>query len=311
MAEHWISASKTYELASRDRYALCERLNAGLINARAEVLMIDDNKHESKLLPQQFWWARGYDALEQNWSQGDFSTQIQRKGHWRAFGVQFGLTGILELLPVEQRGQVARSLSIAGSTDWITAKQARQFAYTEGHYAVGIAGAKIVELARLGFMQARAVLAQGTLRSERDDDWSWERREWDIPAWYWEGFTAPNSSLQEWELGKFSGSGVGPDGYQSITLSAVHFSKDSLDAIKPGTTASQPAAKNTGGRPPLAFSDDMMAAICGMIYRGELVAATQADIEKAMLDWASAKNFDLSETTARGKARRIFDALKG
>ena len=58
------------------RRAICTRAHAGLIRAQAETLMLDDKKSTSANIPKNFWWAEGHQALEQDWSVGDFSTWI-------------------------------------------------------------------------------------------------------------------------------------------------------------------------------------------------------------------------------------------
>lgn len=67
---------------------------------------------------------------------------------------------------------------------------------------------------------------------------------------------------------------------------------------------------NKGGRPRKNYWDDLWAEICGQIYEGKLIPERQADIEKAMLDWATNHGHELSEAGARQRARILFNRLK-
>jgi hypothetical protein len=70
------------------------------------------------------------------------------------------------------------------------------------------------------------------------------------------------------------------------------------------------SAKSVGGRPPAAFIDALWCAVWGQIYSGDLVPKSQADIERAMLEWASANDYPLSESAARTKARQAWKVCK-
>lgn len=310
MAEQWIEASRALNLAG-STYAICERASADLVKARAQLLLIGDVRHENAIVPPKFWWAEGHEALVQDWAAGDFSTWIDQSEEWKAFGVTFALPGLLEMIPFERRGLTARALSVAGSADWVSASVARKFASTNGGANPAIADRAVIEQAKLGFLSARAVLAQGSKGASAATDWSWEAREWDMPSWFWEEFTDEGSSSQDWKTGRFSGRGKAPNGLRYLTLQGVHFFKDSLSALLPaafGGTA-PPVPKNKGGRPPAAFADDLMCAIFGLVHQGDFDPKNQTDVEKAMLDWAVQNDHELGPTVAREKARKVFAAL--
>jgi hypothetical protein len=80
-----------------------------------------------------------------------------------------------------------------------------------------------------------------------------------------------------------------------------------LPADPPPATAPQP---NKGGRPPKPFWDELWAEICRQLFVGDLKPDTQAKVETAMLDWASAKGHDLSESAAKTRARLLMRALR-
>jgi hypothetical protein len=236
MAGQWIQAAKALEIVG-SRYALCERLNAGLARASARLFLKDDERLEEVVLPAEFWWAGGKEALEQDWDTGDFSTWIDHAEHWQAFGVTIELDGVLEMLPFERRAIVTRELSVAADPAWVPAREVRRFVYEVTNINPVSAGRFVIDRARLGFLTARAVLAQGSHGTRHANDWSWQFREWDIPAWFWINFTSEASSSQDWESGKFTGRGIGPGNVKWVTLSGVHFLRDSLAALAPSRSS--------------------------------------------------------------------------
>jgi hypothetical protein len=70
-------------------------------------------------------------------------------------------------------------------------------------------------------------------RGADPDDWTTEAREWDVPIWFWESFTANYASSQDWEKGRFAGRGTAPQGYGWMTLQGVYFLRSSLDVLLP------------------------------------------------------------------------------
>lgn len=233
MADQWIEAGTALGVFS-NRMAICERCEAGLIRSRAQLF----KRHKEELvdaeLPREFWWARGHEALEQNWDTGDFSTWIDRNYHWRAFGVRFALDDLLKLTPFDQHASIRRQLSVAGNPAWVSAREARRFAYENAGLNPMTAGKVVVEQCRLGFITGRAVEMRWGLGS-KPDDWTEEAREWDIPIWFWEEFTTQDASSQNWEQGLFAGRGRAPEGYGWMTLNGVHFLRSSLEVLLPTT----------------------------------------------------------------------------
>lgn len=71
----------------------------------------------------------------------------------------------------------------------------------------------------------------------------------------------------------------------------------------------KPQAKNSGGKPLAKHWDSMWAAIAVQLYVGDLKPETQADIEKAMMNWLSDQNIDAGERTVRNRARVLWQAL--
>ncbi len=132
-------------------------------------------------------------------------------------------------------------------------------------------------------------------------------REWDVPTWLWEDFIYDASSDFDWELGRLS---VRLKGRRDLlTLSGVHFLLASLEAMLPPSGAKVEQAKAPTGRPAAEFWDDLWCAIWGDVYRGDFQPKSKADIARAMLDWAITNGHDLSDSSAKSRARKMFEAL--
>lgn len=303
MAEQWISAASAVRIVG-GALPLCARLHSGLVVSRATKLQIDDREQTGAKIPKAFWWATGHGALEQNWETGDFSTWVDRDQHWQAFGVTFELSGLLDMVEFERRPMIARSLSVAANKDWVSAREARQLSYAEFHHGATKAGPAIIEQARLGFVAGRAVLAQ--VGNPNSSSKVWEEREWNIPTWFWAEFTGADRSNQDWELGRFSGKGRMPEGVDYMTLSGVHFLRESLSAV--GWRDDTPDIAPTSGRGRRQEYDWETAAnaIWGQIYRAELIPKNQAQIEHAMQALLRKGDKEPSESTVRPYASRIW-----
>lgn len=156
--------------------ALCTCAHLGLVETKARLLTRDRDRSENVIIPADFWWATGHEALDQNWPVGDFSTWIDRQVECRAFGVCFSLGGLRDMLAPEISATLARQLSVAGNAAWMTAKAARAFMYGELGKNPLVAGECLLDQCRLGFVVARAVLMQRA-DGQDPDEWSAAERE--------------------------------------------------------------------------------------------------------------------------------------
>jgi hypothetical protein len=303
MAEHWIDAPTALRIAG-DALALCKRLHAGLATAKATTLVMGDQRGEGVLIPKRFWWAEGDAALEQDWKHGDFATWIDHDEHCEAFGVVFALSGLLQIVPHEERATLARSLSVSSNPEWLTAKEARRLIYGQFGQNPTKSGQAILEQARLGFITGRAVMAQAT--GPTGDSWIWEEREWPVEQWFWDAFTHEGQSSQDWDLGRFAGRGSSPGGLRSVTLTGVHFLRRSLDALMPPPLTPAPAP-NLGGRKPDYDWIAATNAVWGMIHRGQLKPTSQAHLEKKLIALLTVGDKEPSESSARPYAKRIWE----
>ena len=316
MQRFWVRASTALSVVAREvggEYgailAICERAHAGLIEGRAELFLFGNTRSENASIPAEFWWAEGHEALEQDWSRGDFGTWIDKKVEARAFGVQFEFEGLRKLIAPERASEVLRQLSVSADPSWVSARAAQRFMYEKVGLNPVIAGPGLLDHCRLGFVAGRAQLMQMAI--SKTHNWTMAEREWDIPLWFWQNFTSAGSSAQDWSRGIFSGEGRTPRGTQYITLTGVFFGKASVEALadqaepelapsSTGTVASK------GGRPRKEWWDDFWCGVWGQIVHGEVTPKTQADVERAMLDWVSDRGETVAESTIRPMARRLF-----
>ncbi len=101
----WLTASETIRrirtatLSPTANLAICTRAHAGLIRARAELMLLASDSRENYDVPKQFWWAEGHEALTQNWETGDFETWIDKRFHMKAFGITFHRDDIRRMVP--------------------------------------------------------------------------------------------------------------------------------------------------------------------------------------------------------------------
>ena len=134
--EEWISAVEAVRLLKpvcnnseyEAKMTICQRARAGLIGALAETFIWGDKEPITKFrIRQDFWWAEGDVALEQNWSTGDFSTWINNgQTRLQAFGVSFLRADIDKLIPVTRTASPIdkAATSSAGTTGVSTASGA-------------------------------------------------------------------------------------------------------------------------------------------------------------------------------------------
>lgn len=304
MAEQWIDAEQALKIAG-DPISLCTRLSNRMITARAQKLTMDGQEFHNVEVPLTFWWAKGHEALEQDWSSGDFYTWTEHKMQVSAFGVRFPLSTVLEMVAFEKRAIIARSLSVSGSPDWISAMQARSLMFDQFRYGSTSAGSAIIEQARLGFVTARAVLAQGSMGNQADSNWSWEEREWNVPTWFWTGFTGADQRTQNWELGRFSGRGLAPDQTRWITLSDVHFHRASLNSLDTASAQVEAVESNRGRKPKFDWPSAINAC-WGRLYRGEPPVQSQSEVERMLISILRTGDIEPGESTVRPYASQIW-----
>ena len=119
----------------------------------------------------------------------------------------------------------------------------------------------LIDQCRLGFVLGHAIQCQIGF-GEQPDKWDIEEREWSIPGWFWQGFTASESSSQNFERNAIAGRGRYEGRTAWINLTGVHYLKTDIEALaRESSGVSEPAAETpvrpSGGRPPAAWWDEL------------------------------------------------------
>jgi hypothetical protein len=106
--DDWLTAAETIRLvrdvtlSPSSHITIATRAHAGLLRAHAELLVMDKRRELNTEVPARFWWARGHDALTQNWETGDFETWVGDrldKVRVQAFGVRFFREDLRRMIP--------------------------------------------------------------------------------------------------------------------------------------------------------------------------------------------------------------------
>lgn len=318
MAYEWIAAETALRFLTDAAFpylyqqAICERAHSGMIAAKADLLIWAGEEHRNRIVPKEFWWAEGHEALEQNWEAGDFRTWIDQKVEVKAFGVSFDFNGILELASPEARAEGMRRISVLGDPQWLTAKELHRLVYERN--AISCAGPIIIEACTMGHLSARAVRASGiertygTMGTER----SWGAREWDVPVWFWRDYTKTERSSLDWSTGKMRGKGRRNQIDETIELQGVHFHRSGLPllGIADSAGAALLSEKAKPGRRPTYDWGRAIANVWGQIYRGDMKPDTQADIERALQATLSEGDHEPTESTVRPYAKHIWEEFQ-
>jgi hypothetical protein len=103
--DDWLSAAEALKLvraatgSHRSNITICTRAHAGMVRARADLLVMEGSRRADHEVPKEFWWAEGHQALDQIWATGDFATWINKKYEIKAFGVRFHRDDIARMAP--------------------------------------------------------------------------------------------------------------------------------------------------------------------------------------------------------------------
>jgi len=85
---------------------------------------------------------------------------------------------------------------------------------------------------------------------------------------------------------------------------------DKLPAVETAPPSS-PAAAPKGGRPPKAFWEALWVEMACQVWAGDIgPESRQADIQRAMEEWATANDEDASPATFKNAARALLQALR-
>ncbi len=116
--EEWISARAARDLLGGRHAAvvtICKRAHAGMIKARAKRFVRSGTITDNIEIPREFWWAKGGNALTQNWEMGDFDTWVGSSQHLEAFGVTFRRSDIEQSKPVPTQAPEERQSTMTAT----------------------------------------------------------------------------------------------------------------------------------------------------------------------------------------------------
>ncbi len=149
-----------------------------------------------------------------------------------------------------------------------------------------------------------------------------------IPLGHWHHFINPGSDLwtggyAEFSLPRYGNLEPRTERYFGIRLDPGGlraglpppnpiFVKAALDEGPEGTEAPAPVAVTPkGGRPPKAFWEALWIEMAAQVWAGEIgPESKQADIQRAMENWATDNGEDASPATFKNAARGLLTALK-
>ena len=102
----WMSAKEALAFLAMPygggRQTICTRAYAGLIRAKAKRYIYEGRVTDDVYVPREFWWAKGDEALSQNWETGDFETTLPGSGLYdriQVFGVRFLRSDVEDMKP--------------------------------------------------------------------------------------------------------------------------------------------------------------------------------------------------------------------
>lgn len=243
MDEDWLPARDALAFLQRvapftdQRRTICTRAHAGLIQARAETLILPKGKYSNAGIGEDFWWAEGGSALNQNWVTGDFSTWINQKFQVKAFGVSFLADDIYAIVPG----------SAKKDGRWIDSADAVERVASEAGVSLDDALAAIIHCCANRLAEARCQTLNWQYVDSYDPD---EGIDDDVmPAWFWMTSARHPDAILNWRTGNFAGPGENERYYCQAQAKGVVFDRASL------SNAIEYAAKHKAG--PTACSSDL------------------------------------------------------
>jgi hypothetical protein len=199
----------------------------------------------------------------------------------------------------------ARAERVESKEEWITAAEAVRLLKPvfNGEY---MAQMTICKRAHSGLVRSRA---EQFMMDEA------VRNNFEIPKGFW--WAEGNSTLtQNWTTGDFD---TWIDrGEVHLRAFGVSFLRADIEKMIPASKAETHAfavsagapSPAKGGRPKADWWEDLWIEICRQLYLGDLQPKTQADIERAMLQWVSDRNETVGETIVRTRASKLWKAIQ-
>lgn len=281
MDEEWLPARDALAFLQRvapftdQQRTICTRAHAGLIQARAETLILPSGKHSDASIGEDFWWAEGGAALTQNWVTGDFSTWINQKFQVKAFGVHFLADDIYAIVPGSGKA--------AGR--WIESDGAVQLVAVAAKISTDDALAAIIHCCGNQLVDAwcKSLTWQYSGRFEEEGHLD----ETVMPYWFWMTCARHPDAILNWRSGSFAGPGEIDQDYCQAQAKGVAFDRSSLSnateyasRLKPASSAALPESADAD-RPPLSESElrkwwDKRATVRDSLSQDDLLTLVRA-----------------------------------
>ena len=250
--------------------ALCRRAEAGLVTARASLLVVEDQRSKDVVIPAEFWSTSQRSSLKQDWL-ADFLGRTGSLGadYWQAFGVTFALDGVLDSSPSTSAPPSFRFYRSPGRRSGCM-RSGFACRQRPGGYQRPSSNPRTCPFGLSG----RAGRAGQSFAHEAWSTLLWEEREWSIPQWFWHACERAGRGAQNWELGQLKGEVPSSNSVEWMHLSGVHSWPSSLQSPAQPAEAAQsdetvpseasPRSK-PGGRRPQPWWDDMWCSIWGRL----------------------------------------------
>jgi len=125
-----------------------------------------------------------------------------------------------------------------------------------------------------------------------------------VPAEFWAGGDEA-FEISDWATGDF----VRRPNLGWHVIYAAEFDRQQIEAMCDlGLPASD--EKSTRGRPKFDWWEDLWVEIAASLYVGDLKPRCQADLQNAILDWATRQGHELGATAAKDRARKLWAAIQ-
>ena len=298
MEDEWVSAIDAFKRVgqvnpSQAAGVICGRAFDGLIAARARLLIVGDRRQEDADVPHGFWWARGREALTQNWMVGDFETWIDKRVHCRAYGVQFLARDIDAVSPPVRAS--GTKFKPPGPGNYASASRCVDELQTQLGGSRSEIADQIVRFCRAGLVQSRcdSLRYQVAIRNEEQ-----EVEHVAIPDWFWDHCAVGPDSILDWQSGRFAGRGLVNGQTYKVLIKGAEFdiggivdlekmlreqeAAESSPEIAAQSAADAPIA-GRGGRPKSEKWTDWIAELVNYFYEEGVPDGSGADGQDALI----------------------------
>jgi hypothetical protein len=254
----WVAAAEALRLVSQimneylAQHAIANRARDGLIRTRAVRFMKHRETLDDVELPADFWWAGANAALKQNWATGDFSTWIDRRYEWKAYGVRFSRSDIEAMIPRRDRMPLGRLEAGNYAPAATCVSELRATLACDDATAQRL----ILKSCRAGLVPSRCSKIRWRVKDRYGEN---EEQDTNVavPQWFWEECLEDEATVLNWRTGRFAGTGIVDGDEYKVIVSGVEFEVAAIVEIEAMEAEARvveeadsgPAASEGGGVP--------------------------------------------------------------